>query len=396
MDSIQLVSKAPLDSIRSVAVTPESATGGRARPRAPARRRAGAARRGRRRDPPDRRRRAAGMFEDPTPHYDLGRLWQERTGLPMVYAVFACPDPAPDGVLELEARARSARTRRSRAPAGGRPRRERPLRLPGRVPRALLRELRYRFGPRERAGLLTFFELARDAGELDRVPELRFVVTEAGDRMSVADGPRPRPCRGADLRRRRDRPAPLARPRPGRPRRRRAAQPQGRRRPGHVHHRPEPQLHERLLHGLRLLRLLPPPRRPARGLPASEAGHLQEDRGDARARRHGAADAGRPPPRPRDRLLRGSLPLDQGALPDPPARALAARDAAHRAPLQALDPADALPPARRGARLAARRRRRDPRRPRARRSSRRRRRRPTSGSASCATRTGWASRRRRR
>ena len=31
---------------------------------------------------------------------------------------------------------------------------------------------------RERAGLLTFFELARDAGELERVPELRFLSTE--------------------------------------------------------------------------------------------------------------------------------------------------------------------------------------------------------------------------
>jgi predicted solute-binding protein len=40
-------------------------------------------------------------------------------------------------------------------------------------------KLRYAFGPRERAGLLTFFELARDAGELDEVPELRFVTAEA-------------------------------------------------------------------------------------------------------------------------------------------------------------------------------------------------------------------------
>ncbi len=40
-------------------------------------------------------------------------------------------------------------------------------------------KLRYRFGPRERAGLLTFFELARDAGELDAVPELRFAAEEA-------------------------------------------------------------------------------------------------------------------------------------------------------------------------------------------------------------------------
>jgi hypothetical protein len=33
-------------------------------------------------------------------------------------------------------------------------------------------KLRYSFGPRERAGLLTFLELAHEVGELDRVPEL--------------------------------------------------------------------------------------------------------------------------------------------------------------------------------------------------------------------------------
>ena len=41
-------------------------------------------------------------------------------------------------------------------------------------------KLRYSFGPRERAGLLTFLELAHEVGELHRVPELRFVAaTEA-------------------------------------------------------------------------------------------------------------------------------------------------------------------------------------------------------------------------
>ena len=93
----------------------------------------------------------------------------------------------------------------------------------------------------------------------------------------------------------------------------------------------------------------------------------------------GAADAGRPPPGPRHRVLRGPLPLDQGALPDPPARALAAGDPAHLAPLEADDPGHAHPAARRRPRLDPRRRRRDPRRPRARRSSRRRRRRRPSG-----------------
>ena len=39
-------------------------------------------------------------------------------------------------------------------------------------------KLRYSFGPRDRAGLYTFLEMARDAGELAHVPELRFVREE--------------------------------------------------------------------------------------------------------------------------------------------------------------------------------------------------------------------------
>ena len=53
-------------------------------------------------------------------------------------------------------------------------------------------KLRYRFGPRERAGLFTFLELARDAGELDRVPELRFVQGEVGAGMTNGVGADPR------------------------------------------------------------------------------------------------------------------------------------------------------------------------------------------------------------
>jgi chorismate dehydratase len=118
------------------------------------------------------------MFQDPTPHYDLGRLWLERTGLPMVYAVFACPDPAPEGVIELEdsllAAHRSARANPERLAHEASERYGYP---PGFLAR-YFEKLRYSFGPRERAGLLSFFELARDVGELERVPELRFLVTE--------------------------------------------------------------------------------------------------------------------------------------------------------------------------------------------------------------------------
>ena len=175
VDSIQLVSRVPLEQLRRIAVTPESATSvvltkvllpeaehvplGE---EAEAKLLIG-----------DEALKSA--FEDPTPHYDLGRLWLERTGLPMVFAVWAAPEPAPPGLTELEqalvdsvlvARAEPERLAYEASDRYGYP--------PGFLAR-YFETLRYRFGPRERAGLVTFLELARDAGELDAVPELRFV-----------------------------------------------------------------------------------------------------------------------------------------------------------------------------------------------------------------------------
>jgi chorismate dehydratase len=118
-------------------------------------------------------------FEDPTPHYDLGGLWLERTGLPMVFAVWACPEPAPEGLTELEdalvrsvkrARGNSAELARTASDEYGYP--------AGWIAR-YFEQLRYSFGPRERSGLLRFLEMARDVGELAEVPrELRFVQEE--------------------------------------------------------------------------------------------------------------------------------------------------------------------------------------------------------------------------
>jgi chorismate dehydratase len=180
VDSIQLVSRTPLSRVRRVAITPESATSvvltrillpdaehvPLDKEDADARLLIGDAA-------------LKSVFEDPTPHYDLGRLWQERTGLPMVYAVFACPDPPPDGVAAVEEalleahrvnRAEPERLARSASARYG---------YPAGFLARYFEKLRYGFGPRERAGLLSFFELARDAGELDVVPELRFVASEA-------------------------------------------------------------------------------------------------------------------------------------------------------------------------------------------------------------------------
>jgi chorismate dehydratase len=176
VESIQLISKTPLDRIRSVAVTPESATSvvlvkvllpdaehvplGED---AEAKLLIGDAA-------------LKSAFEDPTPHYDLGRLWLERTGLPMVFAVWAAPEPTHPELLELEdalvASVRAARAEPELLAYESSARYGYPAGFLARY----FEKLRYRFGPRERAGLYTFLELAKDAGELAEVPELRFVA----------------------------------------------------------------------------------------------------------------------------------------------------------------------------------------------------------------------------
>ena len=178
VESIQLVTRLPFGQVRSVAVTSESATSvvlvRILLPRAEivplgmdadARLLIG-----------DAALRSA--FEDPTPHFDLGRLWLEKTGLPMVFAVWAAPEPIVDGLIELEhalvASVRLARSEPERLATQA-------SEVYGYPPGFLARyfeKLRYSFGPRERAGLYTFLEMARDVGELDHVPELRFVREE--------------------------------------------------------------------------------------------------------------------------------------------------------------------------------------------------------------------------
>jgi chorismate dehydratase len=178
VDSIQLVSKLPLESVRTVAVTPESATSAvltkvllpdaehlPLEADADAKLLIG-----------DAALRSA--FEDPTPHHDLGRLWLQRTGLPMVFAVWAAREPVPAGVIDLEeALVTSVRQARAEPEVLAREASERYGYPPGFLAR-YFEKLRYRFGPRERAGLYTFLELAHGAGELDDVPELRFVREE--------------------------------------------------------------------------------------------------------------------------------------------------------------------------------------------------------------------------
>jgi chorismate dehydratase len=179
VDSIQLVSRVPLEELRTVAITPESATSVvLTKVLFP---HAGHVPLGEEADGTLLIGDAAlqSAFEDPTPHHDLGRLWLERTGLPMVFAVWAVPLPAHTDVLDLEeALVASVRAARAEPETLAFEAAERYGYPPGFLAR-YFEKLRYRFGPRERAGLYTFLELARDVGELDEVPELRFVTAGA-------------------------------------------------------------------------------------------------------------------------------------------------------------------------------------------------------------------------
>ena len=182
VDSIQLVSQMPLERVRTVAVTPESRDLGRADEGAAPGRRPRPARRGGRREAADRRRGAevarsrirrrtttsAGSGSSgPGCRWcsPSGRSPSRRTpGLAELEEALVASVSAP--ALEPEQLAYEA-SERYGYPAGFLAR--------------YFEKLRYRFGPRERAGLYTFLELARDVGELDDVPELRFVALAGGD-----------------------------------------------------------------------------------------------------------------------------------------------------------------------------------------------------------------------
>jgi chorismate dehydratase len=176
VDSIQIVSRTPFPQIRTIAVTPESATSVvLAKVLLPNARQV----------PLEEEAEAKlligdaalkSAFEDPTPHYDLGRLWLDRTGLPMVFAVWAAPDPVAEGVAELEhSIVASVRLARAEPEVLAREASDRYGYPAGYLAR-YFEKLRYSFGPRERAGFHTFLEMARDVGELEEIPELRFVT----------------------------------------------------------------------------------------------------------------------------------------------------------------------------------------------------------------------------
>lgn len=116
--------------------------------------------------------------------YDLGRLWREWTGHPMVYAVWATREDylsahSPELLAVEDELVRSMDYSRDAAPrvvqsASELWRFDRPC-----LDR-YFEVLHYGFSAVYREGLRKFFELVHEAGELADVPELRFFGDEGG------------------------------------------------------------------------------------------------------------------------------------------------------------------------------------------------------------------------
>jgi len=206
VDSIQLVTRCPLEEIRSVALTPQSATSVTLLKTILKLRFLQDVSYSELAGPVEAALEAhdavlligdqgleALYFPVPgTTCHDLGALWQEWTGLPMVYAVWAaredfarsngaellavekelvrCMDYGRDHVSEVVESAlgsyRFDRTGLTRYFA----------------------RLRYDFTAEYRQGLARFYELAYEAGELEEVPRLRFIDEVAAAPPAPAGG----------------------------------------------------------------------------------------------------------------------------------------------------------------------------------------------------------------
>ncbi|WP_217914160.1 menaquinone biosynthetic enzyme MqnA/MqnD family protein [Miltoncostaea marina] len=186
VDSIQLFSRVPFDEVRTVAVTPHSATsvallrvllGPAAAPFETLA------------EPPEAALRRVdgvlligdealeGLRAPFAPHRtDLGAVWRERTGHPMVFAVWAAnarvAREREDALADLARRITAARHAYLADPEAVVAAAARRFPFPADFIRPYLRRLRYEFGARERAGLAEFLRRASEAGQLDAVPRL--------------------------------------------------------------------------------------------------------------------------------------------------------------------------------------------------------------------------------
>jgi chorismate dehydratase len=205
VDSIQLVARRPLAEVRSVALTPKSATSVALLKTILRLRYEQDVIYGELRGTPrealvdvdavlvigDEGLEAKWFPLEDTYRYDLGDLWQEWTGLPMVYAVWAARDEFQArhaeelAAVEAELVASMDYSRRHAAQV------VEGARHLSRFDAASLDRyftvLHYGFAPEYEAGLRRFYELAHQAGEIAEAPVLSFIDGEAADAGAQAE-----------------------------------------------------------------------------------------------------------------------------------------------------------------------------------------------------------------
>ncbi len=175
VDSVNLVTDVPLPAIQSIAVTSQSAASVALVqvlfPRAEIRTEGSSA------DATlligDEALRSA--IDDPTPHHDLGQLWLERTGLPMVFAVWAARRTVDsERLLALDHALASAVADASEHAALVAEAAATRYGFPAGFLARYFEHLQYRFTDRKREGLQRYFELAAEAGIIETAPALVF------------------------------------------------------------------------------------------------------------------------------------------------------------------------------------------------------------------------------
>ncbi|MFN8108911.1 MAG: menaquinone biosynthesis protein [Thermoleophilia bacterium] len=119
----------------------------------------------------------AGLRTPFAPHHtDLGEMWATRTGLPMVFAVWAARRDVPEALAprldDLVRLLTEAQERYAADPGAVVAAAARRFPFPPDFIAAYFARLRYGFGPAERRGLTHFLELARETGQLARLPHL--------------------------------------------------------------------------------------------------------------------------------------------------------------------------------------------------------------------------------
>ena len=122
-------------------------------------------------------------IEDPTPHHDLGALWFEQTGLPMVFAVWAARRTvAVERLLALDHALASAVADASEHAALVAEAAAERYSFPAGFLARYFEHLHYGFSDRKREGLQRYFALAAEAGIIDSAPDLEFAGATQGVR----------------------------------------------------------------------------------------------------------------------------------------------------------------------------------------------------------------------